>query len=132
MKEQILNFVRERRRVSFVELERLLGDRMSGDYDIVLGSENENIILWVGVSEQFAETFNDMVKTGAVRLKPTSLFVYLVDGKALTLPLVKGRYRYKQPHWLPVVLDVPERNGRENRNRPCLPTGRGERPVRVR
>ncbi len=114
MKEQILNFVRERRHVSFAELERLLGDAMVGDCDITL--LDENVILWSGVSEQFAETFNDLVRTSAVRLKPTSLFVYLVDGKALTLPLVKGRYHYKQPHWFPVVLDVPERNGRENRN----------------
>lgn len=107
MKEQILNFVRKWRHVSFVELERLLGDQMAGNCDITL--RDENTILWCGVSEQFAEIFNDMVKAGAVRLVPTSLFVYLVDGKTLTLPLVKGRYHYKQPHWLPVVLDVPER-----------------------
>ncbi len=105
MREKILNLVRERRHVSFAELERLLGDAMVGDCDITL--RDENTILWSGVSEQFAETFNDLVRTGAVRLKPASLFVYLVDGKALTLPLVKGRYHYKQPHWLPVVLDVP-------------------------
>jgi len=105
MREKILNLVRERRHVSFVELERLLGDAMAGDLGITL--HDDNTILWLGVSEQFAEAFNDLVKSGAVRLKPTSLLVYLVDGKALTLPLVKGRYRYKQPHWLPVVLDAP-------------------------
>lgn len=114
MKEQILDFIRERRHVSFVELERLLGDQMDGDYALWIG--NENIILWSGVSQQFADTFNDLVRTGAVRLVPASLFIYLADGKVLGLPLVKGRYRYKQPHWLPVTLDIPEGKGREKRD----------------
>jgi hypothetical protein len=114
MREKILTYVRERRYVSFVELERFLGGEMSGDFNLFKG---DNVVLWSGVSERFAEAFASLVETGQVRLVPTSPLVYLIDGKALRLPLVKGRYRYKKPHWLPVVLDIPARNGKQGANK---------------
>ncbi len=74
MRDQILDFVRERRYVSFVELERVLGDAMSGDFNLEKG---ENVIIWSGVSEHFAEVFANLVGTGQVRLVPTTPLVYL-------------------------------------------------------
>jgi hypothetical protein len=33
--------------------------------------------------------------------------VYAIDGEMLTLPLVKQNRAYRKPHWLPVVLSLP-------------------------
>ncbi|HOR00069.1 MAG TPA: hypothetical protein PLJ35_14740 [Anaerolineae bacterium] len=105
MKQRILDLVRERRYVSFVELERLLGEGMAGDGCATLG-DNENVVLWSGVNDAFAGAVSDLLQSGAVKLVPTSWMTYAADGAMLSLPLVKGRYRYRRPHWLPAVLDV--------------------------
>ncbi len=106
MKERILDLVRVRRYVSFVELERHLGADMAGDGCVTLG-DNANVVLWSGISDAFAEAVSGLLRAGAVRLVPTSSLTYAVDGKLLALPVVKGAYHYRRPHWLPVVLDLP-------------------------
>lgn len=105
MKQRILDLVRERRHVSFVELERLLGADMAGDGQLTLGG-NDNVVLWSGVNDAFAEAVSDLLRSGAARLVPTSWLTYAADGGMLSLPLVKRRYHYKRPRWLPAVLDV--------------------------
>lgn len=107
MKQRILDLVRERRYVSFAELQRLLGEEMAGECSVTL-SDNDAVVLWAGVNQRFAETVTDLVADGAVRLIPTSWMTYAADGAMLDLPLVKGRYCYKRAHWLPAVLDVGE------------------------
>ncbi len=105
MKQRILDLVRARRYVSFAELERLLGEEMAGDCSLTLG-DNDAVVLWGGVNRAFADTVTGLVAGGAVKLVPTSWLTYAADGAMLSLPLVRGRYRYKRPHWLPMVLDV--------------------------
>lgn len=107
MKQRILDLVRERRHVSFAELERHLGADMAGDGCATLGG-NDSVVLWSGVNDAFAGAVSDLLQSGAVRLVPTSWLTYAADGALHDLPLVKGRYCYKRPHWLPAVLDVGE------------------------
>lgn len=106
MKQRILDLVRERRHVSFAELERHLGADMAGDGCATLGG-NDSVVLWSGVNDAFAGAVSGLLRAGAVRLVPTSSLTYAVDGKLLALPVVKGAYHYRRPHWLPAVLDLP-------------------------
>jgi len=110
MKQRILDLVRERRHVSFAELERFLGADMTGDGQLTLGG-NDSVVLWSGVNDAFAGAVSDLLQSGVVKLVPTSWLTYAADGAMLGLPLVKGRYHYRRPHWLPAVLDVGDGGG---------------------
>jgi len=63
-----------------------------------------NILIWAGVSAEFYDALADLVDREVIEYHPTSPLVYLMDGIHLDMPLAKGPYRYKEPHWLPVTL----------------------------
>lgn len=109
LEDRIVEFIRQRRYVTFVELERYFGE-FSGEYTWWLDGRC-NLLLWSGMSEVFIDTLSALLKRGAVVMRPASLLTYLVDGCILKLPLAKGRYRYRTPHWVPVCFDVPDGEG---------------------
>jgi hypothetical protein len=73
-----------------------------------------NIVLWAGLSELAFDAL-DIVLTEA-EFAPATQFVYLIDGRAVDLPVAKSARQYKSPHWLPVTLQMqkpaPERRQR--------------------
>jgi hypothetical protein len=108
MREQIVDFIRERGGgVSFAEFKYRFGDAFEGDVAMCL-PENENVILWTGMSEEFYEALTSLLSDERVQMTPTSFLVYLADGVMPRMPLVRGRYQYKTPHWLPVSFSLVE------------------------
>jgi len=114
-KKAILEVIRFNSHASFVELEqeleaKKLVSKKDGEMYQVNNPEYKNIIFWIsdnllltkGVSELFSE--KKIVMTQCEEL------VYAMDGKALILPRVKQIRDYKEPHWLPVALNInPEK-----------------------
>lgn len=107
MKEQILQFVKETASVSFVELQRHLGDAARGDL-AWSPATRPNFVFWAGMSEEFIDAIVGLLREGQLIAKPTTLLVYVIDGSYLDLPVAKGNYRYKKPHWVPLVFDAAE------------------------
>jgi len=108
MKDQIVGLIRERRgNVTFAEFARHFGAAFEGDIGMCFAA-NENIVLWPNMSEAFLDALESLLSDGIIGMKPTDPLVYIVDGLALTLPVVRGRYKYKTPHWLPVVFSLAE------------------------
>lgn len=109
---RIVDFVSHSPGATFVELVQL-DPEFKGHYEMLLGEELGEIVLWEGMSEGFVDALNLGLNTMVLTMKPASVFSYLHDGAMLTLPLVKSEnYKYKTRHWLPVVFylaaDEPE------------------------
>lgn len=111
-RENLIAFVIDRRYVSFVQIQKTFQDT-GGPCSLSL-TGCDNIFLWFNMSLKLANLIEDIVSDKEVRLLPTSWLTYLADGKMVSFPVAKGRHEYKEPHWMPVVLDSIEEgsNGR--------------------
>ncbi len=108
MKQQILEFVQRRGGVSFAELRNLLGDAGKG-YHALHVTGYPNLIIWPNMSEPFIKAVQELLAEGHLVMKPTSYLVYLADGLHPNMPMARRKCQYKEPHWIPVVLDCPAR-----------------------
>lgn len=109
MEEEILEFVRQNRHVSFVELLHKLGQPARGTAALELNGEKfSNIVLWLNCSMEFIEAIKNLLDRKLITLNSASLLSYLIDGELLTLPIAKRERHYKKPHWAPMVLNPVE------------------------
>ncbi len=99
--EEACAYILERGHVTFVELlERF--PEMRGDE--TFACQSENVVLWMGVSQQCFDALSQLMKSKRIHLWPANTLTYLIDGGALKLPLAKSDRPYKTPHWLPVTF----------------------------
>ena len=105
--EEIEDYVRRMRNVTLVELERWLGSQYSGTSRLV-DSRDPNLVYWEDLTKPVLDALNLLIRERRIEVKSTDPLIYLFDGGALRLPIAKRppRAGYKNPHWLPVVLDV--------------------------
>jgi hypothetical protein len=112
MAATILETVRERPGATFVEIIDECGPDAHGELALCFGNR-PNLILWVGVSQLFADGYQ--AARDMLEMHPTSVWVYLMDGSALTLPVVtnaqakrvlKSNKDFKKETWLPVTFTV--------------------------
>lgn len=105
--KDIIEFATEKGSMSYVNIERIFE---SHDFDYegdvyIAAAGYPNDWFWCGWNTQAFDLLQQAVKLGELERNPCQPFIYLVDGKALKLPLVKSERQYKKPHWLPVVFD---------------------------
>jgi hypothetical protein len=117
----ITDYVRRNDYVTYVEIERHLKGRnvpVEGDRAICL-SDDPNIILWAGMSEEFTEIMHAMMREKRIFPHPAAHLVYLIDGKTLRFPLAQRMPKggYKKPHWAPICFRCTpyEKSGRKRR-----------------
>ena len=102
IKERIVDFVKnERPGTSFAEIEDGFPELFGGQYVLEI---RKNIILWVNFNEEGIKVIEELFKEKKIFAHPSQLLVYVIDGRALKLPIAKRTIDYKEPHWLPVVL----------------------------
>ena len=107
IQDQVLQYVVDKPGASFVNIEELfdsLGYDYKGDQLIYTGERNENVIVWAGWKAEAWDIVNELLKEGKIKPEQVPVWVYFVDGKALSFPIVKGNYKYKKEHWLPVTF----------------------------
>ena len=107
MKNEIYDFIDKKGGgISFVELERI--DGFKGDFEILL--ESKNIIFWRGISGDAVDALDNLLDEKRIVIYPSSILVYLFDGKQLNLPICNKNTlkKYKKPRWLPVVFWTSE------------------------
>jgi len=106
MQESMLQLIRERRYVSFWELELYL-PRFSGPLALEQGQDGSNVILWHRCSAEGIAALSALLQQEVVTTEAVEVMVYLLDGCPASvlppLPLAHGR-NYPSPHWLPVTL----------------------------
>lgn len=104
--ENILDFVRTRRAVSFAEIVRHF-EGAEGDMAIFMDGY-PNLILWPGLSAETVAVILELLNSKRLIITPTTPFVYFVDSAVPKMPVARQKRHYKAPHWLPVVLDTPK------------------------
>lgn len=116
MADKIDEFVIQRGGVSFVELMRLLGDEAVGKLSY---EYPDNCAWWMGMSEKFCDALDECKRRGNIRVDGSSLLVYLIDGRALNLPIAKRppKNGYKELHWVPVVFNPSQRHSAKKEGR---------------
>lgn len=107
--EQIIyEYVKARGSVSFAELQTLLGADFKGDHYLTM-KDNENLILWTGMSAEFVKLMSNLLNKGVYKVSEAHILSYAIDGSMLSYPIAKRpNHKYKTLHWLPVVLDLPD------------------------
>jgi hypothetical protein len=90
--------------VSFVELERELGNAAKGEFSYECPV---NSVWWAGMSREFCEAIRECRKRGNIQPKPVSPLIYYCDGKGLRYPVGKQPPKggYKEPHWIPIIFN---------------------------
>ena len=101
MAEQILAMVTNKGNVSFAELERIEG---FGGGDLEMCIPGHNLVMWQGLTSEAGDALEELREL--IHPKPTSVLVYLIDGKVPHLPVVKSGRRYKKPHWAPLIFNL--------------------------
>lgn len=90
---------------SFVEMERCLSPHIEVKGDRMIVNDN-NYVLWQGVSSRFVEIFQHLESNQFVELRRSDLLVYALDGRILDMPIAKrvSKQGYKTPHWLVATM----------------------------
>ena len=100
----LLAYIRANDYVTYAEMPRVLSSFMpvKGDLSAEVGHV-PNLVLWVGMSQEWIQTLNELFTAGLIWRQPCPVLSYMVDGKVLTLPVAKRLPKggYKTPHWGP-------------------------------
>jgi len=105
MDRAIVAYVKKYERVTYVQLIRELGVAAEGDY-VLTWPDDRNVILWEGVSSEFREAMDRLLKEERIYYWPDSRWTYFDDGCVLVLPVVEELPKggHERPHWLPVTF----------------------------
>lgn len=105
MKAEILELIRRKQSVSFVELSREIPgftDKTGAGLDMAV-TEWQNVILWTAMSREAVHALQELEAEGSIDAHLCGVWPYLIDGATLNLPLAKPKRGYKKPRWLPVT-----------------------------
>lgn len=109
LKKDILKFIQgfSSRSISFVQLEEFF-DSISYNYkgDYWFKYLDKNIVIWSDWSLETIDLIRDLLKEWKITLDPCDIFIYVVDGKCLDLPIAKTNRDFKNTHWLPMMISL--------------------------
>lgn len=109
MKADILKLIRQKQDVTFVELAREIPGftDTAGGLDMAV-TEWENVILWTDLSREAIQAMRELEADGVIDAHLCGVFVYLIDGAVLSLPIAKPKRSYRKPRWLPVTWSTTQ------------------------
>jgi len=103
MKDQILKYIKEKDRVSFQELSRVI-DGFTGHLPMPL-PDYENIIIWHGLSKEAGKSLIDLLISEAIFVHPfDTRFATLEGGEFPSSPIATTLKNFKTTHWFPITF----------------------------
>lgn len=112
MKEKLYEFIKTNRRAVFTEIEHFFQDSgyaYEGNVAF-FAREGSNILLWNGWSQEACNLLVELTEEGEICWSPASPIECYLMTSLLQLPLaVQIQHNYKEPHWLPAVIDIHEK-----------------------
>ena len=104
MKSEILELIRRKQAVSFVELAREIpGFTDTADGMDMAVTEWANVILWTDLSREAIRAIQELEAEGSIDAHLCGVWPYVIDGATLNLPIAKPKRSYRKPRWLPVT-----------------------------
>ncbi|HDH4130934.1 TPA: pathogenicity island protein [Staphylococcus aureus] len=106
MKQIILEYIKRHEGTSFVEIEQLFEDnhfnyKGNGTYS---SGEHHNVIFWSGWNKQAFNIIAELRTDGHIVMNICELIIYMVDGKYLSLPVLRKPSDAKNECWLPITF----------------------------
>lgn len=121
IEDRVVDFIRDRDWVTFVELQKEFDGDMEVKGDHALEA-CKNGVLWSGMSKEFSDLLDGLIRKKRIFTHPACTMTYLIDGGGLRLPVPKNLPKdgvhvgYEQPVWLPVCFRaIPYDPGEEKR-----------------
>lgn len=108
IKNKVLDYIKQHEGTSFVEIERVFEEHhfdYKGEGAYTSG-QNQNVIFWTGWNEQAFNIVAELKREGHIELEACPLFIYLTDGKCLSLPVMQKASDAKHDCWLPITFSV--------------------------
>lgn len=110
IKKNIKTLVYKLNGVSFVEIEKNVEGFKEENNTLWSCIPQKNIFLWCDVSDEGGTALVELLEEKSIEMRPSYIFIYLIDGICLDLPIPKRATNYKKPHWIPVVFSIPLSN----------------------
>lgn len=107
IKFEVLEYIKSHSETSFVEIERIF-EKNEFDYvgdGAYSSGVNNKAIFWIGWNKAAYEIISELKREGLIVMEPCQPIIYVIDGKSLTLPIMKSM-NIKNDHWLPVAFSV--------------------------
>ena len=100
--QEVIDYIKRSKSATFPELENRF-DWLGGG-DRVLEIPRLNVLLWVGVSDEGAEFYDDRRVKDQIEVASCNWLLYAHDGKAINMPIAKRipPGGYKKQRWAPV------------------------------
>lgn len=111
IKRKIYRYIVENGGVSYAEIERIF-EECGFDYIGTLtscSSENDRVVFWHGWNLEAYSLLQELLKERKVERDACNMIVYLIDGKALNMPVLqtmKQLKHSKREYWLPCVFNA--------------------------
>jgi hypothetical protein len=102
MKESIFEMILRKKAVSFYELEESI-DGFYGDQ--AWGVPEKNMFFWTRLSVEAGAALQELIDEKLIKMTPSSVLVYQIDGFVTTMQVAKEITAYKTPRWFPVVFN---------------------------
>jgi hypothetical protein len=80
----------------------------SGKFSWTVSDKNgneTNIIMMNNISQECIDSFIELIDNDIIKINPTSLLVAMVDGKTISVPIAKSIRKYKEPRWIPMLVE---------------------------
>lgn len=106
IKQKILDYITQNSGTTYAEIEHIFeqhGFPFKGDL-LSCSGQCDNVILWSGWTKDAFLIISDLLESGLIHRELCRTLLYMIDGKMLSLPVVKRFVKYKTPHWLPTVF----------------------------
>ncbi|HCT0446263.1 TPA: pathogenicity island protein [Staphylococcus pseudintermedius] len=110
IKKELVNYVKDNVDTSFVEIEKIFEEN-SFDYKgngAYTSAENSHVVFWYGWNRQAFNIVSELVNDDLIQMNRCEPIIYMVDGKALSLPIVDNK-NIETDHWLPVVFNISKK-----------------------
>lgn len=108
LKVYIINYIKYRTSVSFIDLEELFESLYIEYQDefTFVHLDNENIVLWHGWSNEMIDLIGNLLTSEQLELERTDVTTYVRHGMYLDLPVMINQFDYSGTRWLPVQLKL--------------------------
>ena len=106
MKRIVLNYINKNDSASYAEIEWLF-EQNGYDYRgelLSCSDQCEHVVFWGDWNAEAFDLLKELLQEGVVHREPAGPLRYLLDGAAMSLPVVKRAVQYKTDHWAPVVF----------------------------
>ena len=71
----------------------------------VKNGEETNIVMMNNVSQKCIDSFIELIENDIIKIKPTTLFIAMIDGNVFKAPIAKSIRNYKTPRWIPMLIE---------------------------